>query len=658
MTTNFRVKIFNFRGRNLPAKDSNGLSDPFLTCNFDNFKQFKTEIIKKELNPNWKFEVSFIYETRYADKLDRKTFKIECFDYDRIGSNDFIGSCNVDLKTLALGPVSHEIALRDGGKFSGTVLFDLEMEQISEVVATFKEVLVQNLVPEGPDCDPYLQFSYSGSKDQRKFKSPVLKNNKAPSWSELEQLYFESTLRELIGESLTLEIKNNKKMKSDPTIGDCQLPLSKYMCRVDNQPVKFSENLLRGGQVVGLIEGVVSFREVPKFAQMVGGKHTDGGITGGRALLPDLPLPAGIVDSTPLEPSARRPSLMLSPEATQAALQQGQHPTQIAQGALANSLPMNGSQPLNASGPSVSGQYSGLTGYQPNVPVVANCSSPACPPTTTCAPVTTAVCAPPPQQANPYVVSLAAVKFQSKLQPLPAGWEECKDDKGRTYYTDHNTKTTHWTRPAAQQGQKYPPPGGYPAMAPQNQPPQQGQPANQPQYPPQQNAPPYSPQQNAPPYSPQQGVSAPPQSPAQSHTPYPQQAPPTAQPQYPSSPLSNSQPYPSAAPGQPYGSVPQPYGSVPSPYGAVPPSPTQMINAPGSFPAPGMQQYPYATAAPGYPPQGNPYVSQFPQPVMSGSYGALPSPYGAVPQPTQQYPGYPPYPTQYPQPYGYPGHHC
>jgi hypothetical protein len=32
---------------------------------------------------------------------------------------------------------------------------------------------------------------------------------------------------------------------------------------------------------------------------------------------------------------------------------------------------------------------------------------------------------------------------------LPRGWERRKDALGRTYYVDHNTKTTSWNRPVS-----------------------------------------------------------------------------------------------------------------------------------------------------------------------------------------------------------------
>jgi hypothetical protein len=32
-------------------------------------------------------------------------------------------------------------------------------------------------------------------------------------------------------------------------------------------------------------------------------------------------------------------------------------------------------------------------------------------------------------------------------EPLPPGWEERTDQYGRTYYVNHNSRTTQWARP-------------------------------------------------------------------------------------------------------------------------------------------------------------------------------------------------------------------
>ncbi|EFW23290.1 hypothetical protein D8B26_006786 [Coccidioides posadasii str. Silveira] len=39
--------------------------------------------------------------------------------------------------------------------------------------------------------------------------------------------------------------------------------------------------------------------------------------------------------------------------------------------------------------------------------------------------------------------------FEDSQGRLPAGWERREDGLGRTYYVDHNTRTTTWTRPSA-----------------------------------------------------------------------------------------------------------------------------------------------------------------------------------------------------------------
>ncbi|XP_016118154.1 E3 ubiquitin-protein ligase NEDD4-like [Sinocyclocheilus grahami] len=38
---------------------------------------------------------------------------------------------------------------------------------------------------------------------------------------------------------------------------------------------------------------------------------------------------------------------------------------------------------------------------------------------------------------------------QQLLPPLPPGWEEKVDNLGRTYYVNHNNRTTQWKRPSS-----------------------------------------------------------------------------------------------------------------------------------------------------------------------------------------------------------------
>jgi len=52
---------------------------------------------------------------------------------------------------------------------------------------------------------------------------------------------------------------------------------------------------------------------------------------------------------------------------------------------------------------------------------------------------------PPPGPAGGRSLS----SFADSQGRLPAGWERREDNLGRTYYVDHNTRTTTWTRPSA-----------------------------------------------------------------------------------------------------------------------------------------------------------------------------------------------------------------
>ncbi|PWY67414.1 putative E3 ubiquitin-protein ligase hula [Aspergillus eucalypticola CBS 122712] len=67
-------------------------------------------------------------------------------------------------------------------------------------------------------------------------------------------------------------------------------------------------------------------------------------------------------------------------------------------------------------------------------------------PTSTVGPVNGGA-APPP--AGPQGSRTNLSSFEDSQGRLPAGWERREDNLGRTYYVDHNTRTTTWTRPSS-----------------------------------------------------------------------------------------------------------------------------------------------------------------------------------------------------------------
>uniref|UniRef100_A0A3B5A4S8 NEDD4 like E3 ubiquitin protein ligase n=1 Tax=Stegastes partitus TaxID=144197 RepID=A0A3B5A4S8_9TELE len=54
------------------------------------------------------------------------------------------------------------------------------------------------------------------------------------------------------------------------------------------------------------------------------------------------------------------------------------------------------------------------------------------------------------QAQAPPLTSPSATAYSLTTPGLPPGWEERKDAKGRTYYVNHNNRTTTWTRPIVQ----------------------------------------------------------------------------------------------------------------------------------------------------------------------------------------------------------------
>ena len=89
------LRVELVEGKNLPAADRSGYSDPYCQFILNGEKIFKSKVIKKTLNPSWdeKFEVRVPSRTA-AD------FLIEVYDWDFAGSPDFLGKVVVNLADL------------------------------------------------------------------------------------------------------------------------------------------------------------------------------------------------------------------------------------------------------------------------------------------------------------------------------------------------------------------------------------------------------------------------------------------------------------------------------------------------------------------------------------------------------------------------------
>lgn len=91
------------KGIKLDKKDTFGKSDPYLIF-YRNISQnqwtevHRTEVVKKTLDPVWN---CFTLSVQAICNFDReKPIKVECFDWDRIGSHDFIGQFHTNFSEL------------------------------------------------------------------------------------------------------------------------------------------------------------------------------------------------------------------------------------------------------------------------------------------------------------------------------------------------------------------------------------------------------------------------------------------------------------------------------------------------------------------------------------------------------------------------------
>ena len=97
------------QAKDLPAMDEHGLTDAtvklYLLPNQSSSGKRKTKVINQNLNPAWDEQIT--YENVYMNDLSsRRVLEVTIWDYDRRGSNDFIGG-------LRIGPRPDSVAHTD-----------------------------------------------------------------------------------------------------------------------------------------------------------------------------------------------------------------------------------------------------------------------------------------------------------------------------------------------------------------------------------------------------------------------------------------------------------------------------------------------------------------------------------------------------------------
>jgi len=121
------LRIMVESGAGLAPKDANGLSDPYLRIFCGPYK-IKTKVVKKTLNPRWNELIEIPAEWAKANNID-----VECWDWDAIGTDDFMGEFSFQASVADDGPVEKTWELarpkqksrKKAGSVSGTITLNI-----------------------------------------------------------------------------------------------------------------------------------------------------------------------------------------------------------------------------------------------------------------------------------------------------------------------------------------------------------------------------------------------------------------------------------------------------------------------------------------------------------------------------------------------------
>lgn len=234
--TSKQLKIHLISAANLPACDSNGLSDPYVKLHLlpgiAKATKLRSKTVYKSLNP--KFDEFLQYDGIDSDDLAEKTLRLTVLDEDKF-SFDFIGEYRLPLKTIIQNEINKfDVDLEPKKKLDdesdarvrGKINFALKFSRIENCLYV-KINRCRQLLPmdNGKSSDPFVQISLlplsKGNGSKQKFKTSVKWKTLDPEYCE-EFKFTNIDMKALLTKSIEISVWDKDFGKCD-FIGVVQL---------------------------------------------------------------------------------------------------------------------------------------------------------------------------------------------------------------------------------------------------------------------------------------------------------------------------------------------------------------------------------------------------------------------------------------------------
>lgn len=244
----FQLRTHLYQARNLPAADSNGLSDPYALVRISG-AQVKSAVIKETLNPTWYttvvLEVDLPVPLQYAPDIN-----LLIYDYDVASGDDLLGRMtfpvyDADSKMQPL-PEWYPLHFDDPAVTEGEILVSFQLIPLAEAANTpipnirpaFKDcyfeinaVGLRNLVPHLllPINNPSIEFDTGDAQSRNATRNKARVNKRDADILETVHLSVPLPLEQVFAPVINVRVFDDRPIFGKVLVGTASIPIAPYL---------------------------------------------------------------------------------------------------------------------------------------------------------------------------------------------------------------------------------------------------------------------------------------------------------------------------------------------------------------------------------------------------------------------------------------------